>query len=239
MLYSFIKIHSVGTIIKPWGSFEEHIGPVDHVTPLGKTIGGKTYCGLLIFCAGVLGWAAERLKHECDVQRLNDLSVALIAFQSDWRYLNIDALPSLAVPEQPWASSLNIGIQQQVRDVLNAEAFWSSYLKPDGMVFYVTHTLGYTMDDQTLAEFHSWIISTCARLDTFARRPEVARFDQADFDDPVALEFSAAPLRGQPLPPQILDPAVSYDHSDASRLYNDCLAAMNWDTNPFLQKGSV
>lgn len=231
----YVTIPPALPLARPWDAFDEHIGPVEHVTPLGKAIAGKTYCGLLLLSAGILNWGAVRLEGYCDTGDLRDLAEAMVAMQADWRVLNADALAYQPVPDTPWYLSLKIGLEQQVRDIANAEVFWSGYTKPDGMVFYIAHALGYTLPEAELARFHGWLRSVCARLDAVARRPQVERFSRFDFDNAEELEARAAPLRGTPLPPQALDPEAAFDPAEAGALFEAWRATLDIGANPYLR----
>ena len=92
-----------------WEGAQAHIGPVEMVTPLMKSLGQGTGLAQVAQCAGVLLWATWRLKKAANVDHNLELAEAAFAYGVDWRYIDRKAGPWQRGPmTPPWQPVLRV-----------------------------------------------------------------------------------------------------------------------------------
>lgn len=224
---------SNGDMTRPWSKFSDHIGPTEHVTPLGERVAGKTYCGLLSLAAGTTAWCAHRMSGKTDVSSLFHLVEVIFAFQNDWRYFDRAKLPFTKVPSEPMERSFIVGVEMAVRNFLNPKIFWKSGRVPDTPVFHLSHVVGYIMPKSEFKKFESWFYAASDRLDELAKRPLQRVLPKGDYQGKDR-EADLFACHGVPFPPDVLDVSKPFEMDERENNVMAFLASLDWERNPFL-----
>lgn len=219
---------------KPWKSYNSHIGPTERLTPLGKRIAGKTYCGLLSLAAGITAWCACRLRDRTDVSSLYHLYELIFAYQNDWRYFGEDALPYKDSVHSPMETSMVVGIEMSISDITSVVFFWKEGSVPDKGVFHMAQAVGYMLPARELKEYRKWLFATSDRLDAIAGRPLDYVPLEDECGDSKKWDSDVEASHGVPFSPQVLDVQKPFDMKDREELVKEFLTSLDWKSNPYL-----
>ena len=218
-----------------WEGAQAHIGPVEMVTPLMKSLGQGTGLAQVAQCAGVLLWATWRLKKAANVDHNLELAEAAFAYGVDWRYIDRKAGPWHEVLDQPSALSAAMKINSLMRRALNHEAHWNSFYQPVSETFHSANIVNHILPKPTRAEFESWLNSVIDRVKTFFPLPDIPKRKFGTFDNEAAYDEYVAPRRGVAVPPQILDPGFDYKPQEREALLAGFLGQLDPQKNRYLR----
>ena len=224
---------SEGESSRPWTRYSDHIGPTEHITPLGERISGKTYCGLLSLAAGIAGWCAHRLNGRTDVTTLSNLVEATFAYQHDWRYFNRKALPHKRPVDDPMEISMVVGAEMAIRNITYAKIFWKTGRIPDIPVFHLAHAVGYILPNPELKKFEAWLYAVSDRLDEIASRPHSTVLPKEQYSGK-SRSGDIRDCHGVAFPPDVLDVRSPFDMEMRAELSSVFLRSLDWKKNPLL-----
>ncbi len=225
---------SEGKSTRPWTRFSDHVGPTEHITPLGARVSGKTYCGLLSLAAGSTAWCAQRLSGRCNVSMLFHLVEAIFAYQCDWRYFNRQALPRKKDTNESFEQSMTVGVENAVRNIMFHKIFWKTGRIPDTPLFHLVHVIGYILPDAELKLFETWLYAASDRFDEIATRPLKSVGPAKDWVKPVERMAALDACHGVPFSPEVLDISSPYDIETREKMMIGYLRSLDWEHNPLL-----
>jgi hypothetical protein len=219
-----------------WQGALSHVGPEGAVTPLLKKLDGLTTCGQLSLCAGLLTWAAWRLRDETD-EALSalELAEAVFAHQVDWRYVNRDAGHVRAVPEGPPALSALLQVSLFMWEGLSVDWFWDSYYAPITQTFHAAHIVQHIMPNTHRPAMVRWLGAAIQRLQVHARAPDEPFRKQRSFPSLDEWKVFVGRHRGPPLPPGIIDLQADYQPAQRQALVTRFIEGLDWERNRFLR----
>ncbi|WP_096787823.1 hypothetical protein [Rhodobacter sp. CZR27] len=187
-----------------WKGIEYHIGPLDEVTPLIRWLGNKTTCGVQTLCSGVGFWGVRRLLPHAEGRHNLELAEAGFVGQTNRWAVDVQAGPMARVPEGPPALAAMVGLNIHLRRALDMEEWWPLRSQPVMDLSHLVHLVRHILPATRLPEFDRWLEEVVARVDAVAPKPATSG-EIDEFALPGELEALAAPHRGEPLPPDILD----------------------------------
>lgn len=219
-----------------WQGALAHIGPQSGVTPLLKKLDGLTTCGQLTLCAGLLNWAAWRLKDAADesIPAL-ELAEAAFAHQVDWRYVDRDAGHVRPAPDEPPARSALMQASLFLWEGLSVDWFWDSYYAPISQTFHTAHIVQHLMPKAQRPALVAWLEEAIQRLQQHARAPDEPFRKQRSFPTIEEWKRFVGRHRGHPLPPDILDLRTPYDPARRTALVERFLEGLDPARNRFLR----
>jgi hypothetical protein len=222
-----------------WKGDREHIGPVQMVTPLMRRLWGVTHCGQITQLAGLLYWAGWRLKNHAPApaRRFLLMAPAMFAYQIDALYFDRGPVPEYEEYEDEFTPALSAAfeIEGYARRALDKERYWNEYYTPVRPTFHMAHLVTHIMPKELQKKLKSWLREAAARVHAAAPKPEEDRKKPEEFPSDEAYCAWIATHQGSALPPQILDPAFTYDESQRKALVDEHLKALNWRDNPYLR----
>jgi hypothetical protein len=222
-----------------WKGDRQHIGPVETVTPLMNRLSGSTICAQVTLMAGLLVWAAWRLKPGApeETQRFLQLAEAAFAYQVDKLYLDLGRPPHYNYSEDEFTPALSAAFEIEgfARKVMDARNYWDNYYIPVRETFHAAHLVNHTMPKSEKKTFETWLGDLADRLKTVAPKPDEPFRKLRDFPSREDYLAFVAPHRGVALPPEILDPRFAYDPSQRTELVARYLKDLDWQGNPFLR----
>ena len=218
-----------------WKGTGEHIGPVERVTKLLNSLSGTTTCGQVTLCSGVLQWGAWRLQGHTPVEHGFELAESAFAWQVDHRYVDEDQGPLGATPDEPPALSAMMELSEFMQQALNAKRWWNRYYQPISETFHSVHVVRHILPKTKRKLFDQWLNATVKRVKSVAPKPDEDFKPKDEFDSPEEHKEFIARHRGDPLPPQILDPDFDYDDDRRVELIDQFLQSLDWGANRYLR----
>jgi hypothetical protein len=222
-----------------WKGDREHIGPVQLVTPLMERLMGVTQCGQVTQVAGLLYWAGWRLKDlaPAPAKRFLLMAPAIFAYQVDALYFDRGPVPEYEEYEEDFTPPLSAAfeIEGYARRALDAEQYWNMYYTPVRPAFHMAHLVNHIMPKKLKKDFEKWLAEMAARVKAVAAKPEEDKKGPEDFPSDEAYDSWIATHQGDPLPPQILDAAFTFDESKRKALIDAHLKSLSWEDNPYLR----
>jgi hypothetical protein len=191
-----------------------------------------TTCATITLEAGILLWAAARLRGHTDIRDALDLTEAAFAYQIDFRYVDVGSRRE--VPEQPAALSALAQVMRYTRLSLDPSRYWHDYYQPAREAFHSAHLVRHILPRSAQSEFAQWLQLVSARLHEVApKQDDFREYDEFDSDE--AYNAWVAPHRGLPLPPELLDPRYVYEPSTRQALVAGFVARLDPASNPYLR----
>jgi len=219
----------------PWRGAQAHIGPVEVVTPLLKSLGQGTGLAQVAQCAGVLLWAIWRLKNAANVDHNLEVAEAAFAYCVDWRYFDETADPWHEVLDQPPALSAAMKVNSLMLRALDHEAYWNSFYQPVSETFHSTNIVHHILPKPQRRDFKIWLDSVIDRVQTFFPLPDIPNKKFRTFDSEAAYDQYVTPRRGVAVPPQILDPGFDYKPQEREALLAEFLGQLDPQKNRYLR----
>jgi hypothetical protein len=216
-----------------WHGALAHIGPVETVTPLLDRLAGTTTCGPVALCAGVALWAGWRFHDVPEAVENLQLAEAALAHAVDWRYLKWSL--GFTAPDQPPERSASMQVGQFLREATDKDKFWDSYFQPVRQTFHAASIVRHVLSAPAREQFETWLERIADRIKTHHPKPDTPPRRVKTFPDKDAYIAYVAPHRGEPLPPEILDPEHDYHPRERAHLVERFLARLDPSTNPFLR----
>lgn len=219
-----------------WRGALGHIGPEGAVTPLMKKLDGLTTCGQLSLCAGLLTWAAWRLFDETpEAAPALELAEAAFAHQVDWRYVDRDAGHVRATPDEPPALSALLQVSLFMWEGMSVDWFWDSYYAPINQTFHAAHIVQHILPKAHRPAMVRWLEGAIQRLQTHARAPDEPFRKQRSFPTLDEWKHFVGRHRGQPLPPDLLDPDTDCTVDQHAARVGRFIEGLDWRRNRFLR----
>jgi hypothetical protein len=221
-----------------WKGANAHIGPVQAVTPLVRLISGKTTCGTVTLMSGVLLWGAARLRPFTNVDFLEELAIAVFAWQENWRYLQTVAEPRGKAPDQPVAESAAMALRGLfIRSILEPND-WHSFYQPIMPASHMINIVQFILPETAKGTFKDWLIAISDRLDKIATLPDLEEPNFSDFESEAAYDLYCAPCRGAPLPPSVLDPVNDPVLVNLKKESGNFIASLQGSKNRYLKSAA-
>lgn len=237
---SYIEATIVGAPMDfVWDGAQAHIGPVETVTPLMKHLGRCTGLAEVGLCAGVLLWGTWRLSGIADNRHHLELGQAAFAYGVDWRYVDPNAGPDLAPPDQPPAVSATMKLGDLMRRALDHDTYWNSFYIPVGETFHSANIVSHILSKDARRQFERWLTAVSDRMHTHFRLPDIAFRKYRTFENEAAYDAYVAPRRGVAVPPQLLDPDFAYDESQYEPLMTAFVSSLNPANNRYLRSAKA
>jgi hypothetical protein len=235
-LPKFIPEEIVGAPIDfPWEGAQEHIGPVETLTPLMMHLGRGNGLAQVAMCAGILLWLTWRLKTLTDVEHNLELAEAAFAYTIDWRYVDINAGPKGKAPDQPPEVSAAKKVNSLVRRALNQDTYWNSFFTPVAETFHAANVVQHIVPTSQKGAFEHWLLAVSDRMHAHFPLPDLAEREFSTFESEQAYDAYVAPRRGVAIPPEILDTSVEYDPGKRDASLAKFLTGLDRGRNRFLR----
>jgi hypothetical protein len=217
-----------------WKGATAHIGPAPPSGKLLDVVADKTTCATISIVVGIAYWSAWRLQRHAPTEELVDLAEAAFAYQVDWRYCNRDAAPPPDIPDKPPAISAIAKLTSFVRRSVDSERYWNDYYQPIDEAFHAAHIVNHILPKAHQKTFGAWLKAVSDRLAAIAPKPTGFR-EYSEFKSDEEYNAWVAPHRGEPLPPEVLDPDFKYTAADREDLVGKFLKGLNPKKNRFLR----
>lgn len=226
------------TPIKNWKGKEDHTGPGTGSNAALSLVVGKTTMATMTLMAGVLLWGAKRVRPFFDTDFCLELAEASFAWHWDWRYINTEADPYYSPPNQPAATSATFVIDNAFRECMEEERQWFSFYQPLLPFSRVRHVVRHILTPETKKLFDTWVQETSWRLAKVASTPKMEIPIYGNFESREAYIQHCYPMRGAPIPPCILDPAVDMMSIDLAAEAKAFRETLDPSKNRFLRSAS-
>jgi len=230
---TFIPPSVEGPLDFKWLGAREHIGPTETMTPLLDMLAGTTTCGQMAMCAGILLWGSWRFKGHVPVEHNFELAEAAFAWQTDYRFVDIDRGPKGKAPDQPPALSATMKLNSYMRASMNPK-YWESYFQPVRETFHSSHIVRHVLPKAAKKEFETWLTELAARVKRLAAKPDEDFKREDEFESLEGYRVFVTRHRGAPIPPEILDPSVEVNESNRDELNAHFLAGLKASENRYL-----
>ena len=218
-----------------WDGSGEHTGPMQTVTKLLARLAGTTTCGQVSLCAGVLQWGAWRLSPHTPVDSCLRLAEAAFAYQVDFRYLDFEQRSKEELPDEPPALSAMMELDRFMAYSIDADEYWNSYYQPVTETFHSVHLVRHILPKPKRKMFEEWLNAVVDRIKVVAPKPEEEFKKKKEFDSVEAHKAFVARHRGNPLPPEIIDPGFDYNDEIRVELIDQFLQSLDWGANRYLR----
>lgn len=222
-------------LVRTWKGADEHIGPLEAVTPVLQRMAGKTTCGTVSIMAGLMVWGARRIRGFYDTDFCLEMAEAAFAWQHDWRYFDHLAEPYKDTPDQPPEESATFVLDDLLRGTLTGESVFYSFDQPTFPAMHMAYVVNHIMTKETRPVFEEWLKKVAGRLNRFALTPDLRTPNYDDFESRDAYRAHCAPMRGGALPPVVLDPSVDIESLDLAAAALAYLKSLDHTKNRFLR----
>lgn len=219
-----------------WKGARAHVGSTERDSRLLTSLTGTTTCAQLALIAGVLHWGSERLAAHTDVSRARELAEALLVFGVDWRLVDLDVEPRKRPPDGPAADSgfnaLHRGLATEPGEPPEA---WTSYYPWGSATFHAASVVQHILGKPQRRSFDDWLTASIARMHEIAAKPDEPFRKRKEFASAVDADAFIARHRGEPLPPEVLEPSRPFRRDERAALVERFLAGLDPARNRFLR----